>query len=449
MRTNLIKVAAFCVAFSFLMTALTVLPTNAKAAQFEIVTQIGNIPAIRVDPAAMVTDDGMLLVVGGSDDASGSTLYNTVIQYGLENHSISYGATIPNTRYYPDYAVGNDGNLFVLGGWNGGYQPSVQIYNPVNDTWWTGTDAPANIGAGCAVTLTNGSILVFNRPWSVGTYMYIPTTDVWHTMTSSPTGTLGGTSAVLLSNGSVFIMGGWNGAVSAIATCEIYNPLTDSWSSAESMPIAAAGGAAFVGNDGFIYYVGGSTTGWPDTGTETNAIQRYDPVKDIWTVISATISPEKAMFGLALDQEGNAYIVGGFNTVGLDDIDMIQTMDLADEDEIIALKGQIADLKNQILTLQGDISNLQTKDIDLLQQISDLQDDLNQTEDDLNSAINGANNNANNANTAASNANMMALIGVLVGIIGIVVGLIAMMMARKKGGQGPQMVPAPPGQIQQ
>jgi uncharacterized protein YoxC len=446
-RMNLKRVTAICIAFSFLMTAITVLPTNAKAAQFEIVTQIGSIPAVRVDPAAMVTDDGMLLVVGGTDDAAGSTLYNTVIQYGLENHSVSYGATIPNARFYPDYAVGNDGNLYVFGGWNGGYQSDVQIYNPVNDTWWTNTGAPTTLGAGCAVTCTNGSILVFNHPWSPGTYMYIPSTDTWHTMTASSTVTWAGTSAVRLNNGSILVMGGLNAAVNAIATCEIYNPLIDSWSSAANMPIAAGCGAAFMGNDGFVYYIGGSSA-WPNTGTETNAIQRYDPTTDTWIIVSATISPDKAMFGFALDQEGNAYVVGGFNTAGLSDIDMIQTMNLADEDEIIALKGQITDLKDQILQLQSDVANLQTKDTELLEKIADLNDDLNQTEDALNNAINDANNAADDANTAASNANMMALIGVLVGIIGIVVGLVAMMMAKKKGGQGPQMVPQP-GQMQQ
>ena len=63
-RTNLKGIVAICIAFGFLLTALSVLPTNAKAAQFEIVTQIGTLPGARVAPAAMVTDDGMLLVLG-------------------------------------------------------------------------------------------------------------------------------------------------------------------------------------------------------------------------------------------------------------------------------------------------------------------------------------------------------------------------------------------------
>ena len=445
-RMNLTRAAAICFAFVFLMTALSVLPMNANAAQFEIVTQIGSIPSARVAPAAMVTDDGMLLVVGGTSQTDGGgTEYDTVVRYGLENHSVSYGATMPYSRFYCDYAVGTDGNLYVFGGWQGNYQNDVQIYNPVNNTWWTRTGAPQNIGAGCAVACPNGSILIFNHPWSTGTLMYIPATDTWFTMTASSTTTWAATSAVLINESAVLVMGGWDASVSAIATCEIYNPLTDDWSSAADMPIASGGGAAFMGNDGFVYYIGGST-GWPDTSTETDAIQRYDSSTDTWSLVSSTISPEKAMFGLALDQEGNAYVVGGFNTGALSDIDMIQTMNLADEDEIAALKQKIADLNSDISQLNSDITNLQAKDATLLQNITDLQDQLNQAKSDLNNAINEANSNADDANTAASNANMMALIGIIVGIIGIVVALIALM---KKGGpKNPQMVPVQ-GQAQQ
>jgi len=278
--------------------------------------------------------------------------------------------------------------------------------------------------------------------------MYTPTTDTWHTLTANPLGPVFGSErAVLLNSTAILVMGGYNGVVAAISACEIYNPVADTWTAVADMPIAVAGGGAFIGNDGFVYYVGGSSA-WPNTGTETPAIQRYDPANDIWTVVSATISPDKAFFGIAQDKDGDVFVVGGWNTTALDDIDMIQTINLAGDDEITALKDLIANLNSEISDLQNAVANLETEDSSLLDEIAALQGELNQTEDALNIALDQANNNADDANTAASNANMMALIGVLVGIIGIVVGLIAMTMAKKKGGQGPQMV-AQPGQIRQ
>jgi len=326
------KVFAVCLALVFLATTLSVLNINAKAVPYEMITGVGSIPANRVAPAAFVVD-GTLYVIGGGPDVSGST-YDTVMKYDLTDKTTTYGATMPGGRWSPDYAMGLDGNMYLFGGWNVGYQSGVQIYNPVNDTWWTRT-SPYTFGVGTAVTYTNGSIIIFNGDWQTKTSMYTPTTDTWYTMTPTPSGLAGIRSAVLINDTAILVMGG-RAFANPVATCELYNPVTDSWTAAASMPLAAGAGGAVMGNDGYVYYIGGFYGGgWPDTAPERTEIQRYDIAADSWTVVPSTISPAKCMFGIAQDQYGRTFIVGGYNTGGLADIDMMLTNDLVETNNII------------------------------------------------------------------------------------------------------------------
>jgi len=240
---------------------------------------------------------------------------------------------MPNGRWAPQYSMGLDGNLYTFGGWDAGYQSDVQIYNPDNNTWWTRA-APSSFGVGAAVTLSNGSIILFNGAWDAKTTMYTSSTDTWYSMTPTPSGYIGIRNALLINDTAILVMGGHNGAVPG-TTCEIYDPTTDTWSAAASMPLAAGAGGAVMGNDGHIYYVGGYYgAGWP--GTTRSDIQRYDITADSWTVVSSTISPDKCMFGIAQDQIGRTFIVGGINGGGvLADVDMMLTNDLVETNTII------------------------------------------------------------------------------------------------------------------
>lgn len=296
-----------------------------------MVTGIGSIPTNTNVPAAFVSGD-TLYVIGGGPNMGGAN-YNTVVRYGLENKTVSYGATMPSGRWSPTYAMGLDGNMYLFGGFNAGYRSDLQIYNPLNNTWWT-RSAPTAFGVGAAVTLTNGSIVIFNGAWSSQTTMYNPTKDTWYIMTATPSGIWGGRSAVLINDTAILVMGGDNGGA-PFATSEIYNPITDSWSNAANMALAASFGGAVMGSNGYVYHIGGYITmGWP--GTTTSVIQRYDLATDSWTIISPTISPGKCTFGIAQDQYGRTFTVGGINAGGsLADIDMILTSDLVESNTII------------------------------------------------------------------------------------------------------------------
>jgi Bacterial Ig domain/FlxA-like protein/Kelch motif len=325
------KVIVVCLAFVFLASALSVLTLNAQAEPYQQVIGIGSVPVATTGPAAFVTDDGTLYVIGGG--SSFGSPFDTVQRYGLENKTTSYGTVMPSARQWPSYTMGHDGNMYLFGGFHGGYQADVQIYGPLNNTWWTRT-APTGFGVGCAVTLSNGSMVIFNGDWEAKTTMYNPTTNTWYTMSPAPSGasTMGGRSAVVINNTAILVMGGGGGGLATHDTCEIYNPVADSWSTAASLPQDSAFGGAVMGDNGYIYYFGGYTgTGWPST-TPRNAIQRYDIAADSWSTVSSTIAPAKDMFGTAQDQYGRTFIVAGVDATPnpVADIDMLLTVDLAD-----------------------------------------------------------------------------------------------------------------------
>ncbi len=333
-RTIQTKVFAACLALVFIATALSVLTINAQAIPNEMVAGVGSIPVAKVGPAAFVTDDGTLFVIGGGSSMGSPS--NTVQRYGLENKTTSYGTPMPSGRWAPIYTMGIDGNMYLFGGFNGGYYSDVQIYNSLNNTWWT-RSAPSAYGVGTAVTLTNGSIVIFNGAWSTKTTMYNPTTNTWYTMTPTPSGLDGQRSAVLINDTAILVMGGGDGGSTTSAICEIYNPVADSWATVASLPLDSAFGGAVMGNDGLIYYIGGFYGGgWPPPNAR-NEIQRYDIEEDSWTVVSSTISPAKSLFGTAQDQYGRTFIVAGVDAsdVALDDIDMILTQDLVETNNVL------------------------------------------------------------------------------------------------------------------
>ncbi len=150
-----------------------------------------------------------------------------------------------------------NGKLYAVGGYNGAYLDTLEVYDTANNTW--------------------------------------------STLKSMPTARRRLAAGVI--NGKLYAVGGYNG--SYLATLEAYDPSSNTWTSLKPMTVPRHRLAVAVAN-GKLYAIGGENT----TGS-LNTVEQYDPVSNNWTMVD-TISP--ARFGLGVDSTNNGlYAVGGYN----------------------------------------------------------------------------------------------------------------------------------------
>ncbi|ANE51437.1 kelch repeat-containing protein [Flavisolibacter tropicus] len=208
-------------------------------------------------------------------------------------------------------AVAANGRIYVFGGYNStGLLNSLEIYNPVTNTWTAGAPMPG-AARGVAATLgTDGSIYVFGgfiETVSTAVYRYTPSANSWTTLTNMPIGIWEAATATA-ANGKIYLFGGQqtsNGNAFNSLT-RIYDVATDTWSQGANMPVAVKQHSAVTAADGKIYLFGGRT----GANEPQDVVQIYNPATDTWTTGAPMIIP-KVQFGTVSATDGRIYIVGG------------------------------------------------------------------------------------------------------------------------------------------
>jgi len=290
---------------------------NAAAEPYDFVSTVGHLPMAMFGPV-MEESNGKLYVIGGlpsdlsgmEDSLSTVWIYDTQTRETTQGRSMQYGTSLAVS------SKGVDGRIYVFGGWNwtfGGYMYTTQIYNPASNTWSNGSNAPEPIGGGDAVTLSDGRILLFGAAiyHYNSTLIYNPTTDKWSYASDQPS-SIWLRRAVLWNSTAVIVMGG---RLSGTATNNVlvYNPVTGGWNTGAPMVSAEHSGGAAIAANGYVYYVGGSSGGWPDTGVLSSALQRYDPDTNAWELSRSTLPMGLAGFGCAADAYGRIFIAAGYD----------------------------------------------------------------------------------------------------------------------------------------
>ncbi|MEM4265134.1 MAG: hypothetical protein QW505_05095 [Thermoplasmata archaeon] len=317
----------------------------ASAEPVEVQIYLDDLPIGLMAPAAF-SYEGKIYVIGGalSDYSAGSDVVPSVYIYDPVEGSFDRGANMPTGTFLSAYAKGHDDRFYIFGGFNqsaGGYINKVQIYNPANDSWTFGANAPILIGRATAVTYTNGTIFVYNGG-STGNqgrlYLYDPVTDKWFTMQTCPN-QFYMRAGVLVNDSAIWFCGGRNLVNTPITTVDEYNPLTDTWTTAPDLALASIYGGAAIGRNGYVYYLGGfDGAGWFGTENSLSNIQLYNPETGAWEISSwSSIGQARAAFGLAVDSEGRIFIVGGISYATASPyISMIVTYDVPLYDIMIA-----------------------------------------------------------------------------------------------------------------
>jgi len=194
---------------------------------------------------------GKLYVAGGT--AAGYANFADLEIYDPGTNTWSTGASLPNQLTSAGGAAFN-GKFYVVGGYvgpsayNNQITAAVQIYDPVLNTWSTGTPMPtarANMVVGVIsgkLCVTSGNVADGSKDGSM--VVYDSTTDSWSTAPAEPTGRANA-AAVVLGN-KLFVAGGNTDNTTGTSTAEAFSPEAAAHNVLAKIPIPASSGGGKV-----------------------------------------------------------------------------------------------------------------------------------------------------------------------------------------------------------
>jgi len=209
----------------------------------------------------------------------------------------------------------NNGLVLVVGGFNGTYLSSAQLYNPAGaGTWSSAGSLSVARGFHSATLLDNGKVLVAGgristasgaASYTATAELYNPTTNTWST-TGSMAGARDVHGVVKLFNGTVLVAGGWDG-VNVLSTSELYDPVLGTWSSTGSLSAKRESSKFVLLPTGRVLAPAG------DDGTYTlNSAELYNPSTGTWAntgILPGYVSTNTS----TLLPNGNVLVAGGYS----------------------------------------------------------------------------------------------------------------------------------------
>ena len=202
-------------------------------------------PAPRLHVGAALGRDGRIYVAGGS--GPGGVSADTFYGYSPGANSWQTLTPMPSARAEAELATADNGNIYAFGGYTGsGFLRLVEAYDSSTRTWSSRTPMPVARRGHAVVAGPDGLMYVVGGveegPGANGLAsvdVYNPMTDTWSTVASMPT-TRAFFGAVVGSDGRLYATGGYNdsGHLSAV---DAYDPSTNSWSAVAPLDIARAG----------------------------------------------------------------------------------------------------------------------------------------------------------------------------------------------------------------
>lgn len=256
---------------------------------------VTNLPPVDCNPAAVLTDGSVLCE---RSDSFTPDWYKLTPDSSGSYQNGTWSQVASATYYHLDNpsAILNDGRYWVAGGENGGgpNHASVEIYDPVANTWTPGPDypyvdangQPIGIYDGAASILADGRVMCSSYMGQPGTtwqriaYVFDPATLTWSDTYHGPTGPRTHEQGfTLLSDGTIFTMSATDSEPGFI-----YSPATDSWTQKASpaqLLMNRPAGDDEIGAQALLY--SGKILVFGDGISPTVAHNNiYDPATDSW-----------------------------------------------------------------------------------------------------------------------------------------------------------------------
>jgi hypothetical protein len=278
-------------------------------------TSLEPMPTARSGLGVAVVDGKIYAIGGWNGDYLG-----TNEMYDPETDTWTTKQPMPTARCYFAIAVYMN-KIYAIGGTFGEKNivyvgsPGVnEVYDPLTDTWETLEPMPtarahldANV-VGDKIYLIDGDAWPFGQSAGGLNEVYDISNDSWSTRSPMPIGVSYYASAVV--DNKIYIID--DGFSETPMPTQIYDPKNDSWNDGKRLPIptylAAAGATTGVLASKRIYVFGGRSE---RNNVAINLTQVYDPEADLWTTGSPMPTPRWFFDVAVVDDE--LYAIGGFN----------------------------------------------------------------------------------------------------------------------------------------
>jgi len=260
----------------------------------------------RVWHTATKLQDGRVLVVGGFN---GAYLASAEIFDPLANTWTAVG-NLANARRAHTATLLNNGKVLIVGGQAGPFAilGAAELFDPATNAFSSAGSAVQR-ASHQAVLLSDGCAMVIGGEANNTADIYDPATNTWTAAANMPTQRQ---SFIVsrLANGNVLVAGGLISG--ATATAIIYNPTTNVWSSAATASVAAArlSATGTTLQSGLVMMAGGQSSSGPSASFEN-----YDSVANTWSAV-ASMTGARRNHAAALLVNGSVLAVGGDNTIG-------------------------------------------------------------------------------------------------------------------------------------
>jgi hypothetical protein len=270
--------------------------------------------------SAVLLHDGRVLIAGGNT--------NTEALRGAEIYDPATGrwsdAGNLGTARIPVATVLKDGRVLVSGGidWNidGGKAYSLaELFDPHTGKWaFTGSLGTGRY-AHQVVLLDDGRVLAVGGYQSgdvllAGTEIYSPELGRWEGTQDLPSSRIA-FGMVKLNDGRVLVVGGFTGRTwkerSNVADAALFDPKTGRWSLTKPMKVKRAGASITLLPNGQVLVAGG----WADNGMEYASTEVFDPLTDTWRA-TAPMNVARRNHNAALLPDGSVLIMGGSTRFG-------------------------------------------------------------------------------------------------------------------------------------
>jgi deoxycytidylate deaminase len=280
---------------------MTVDPTTS-----ELVESKMTVP--RQGHTATLLQNGLVLIVGGYNGTylSSAELYNPATGVFTQLSS-----ALTTARAYHTATLQFDGQVLIAGGFSGSYLNSLEVFNPTTRTFTQLSPTLSSVRAYHSATLLSDGRILFAGGYDGTNYLntamiYDPTGLSIQPLASTMTASRENHTGTLLPNGKVLIAGGFNG--SALATAEIFDPATGSFTALSSQMTAARQQhtATLLGNGKVMIAGGGSSN-------PLATAELYDPSSQTFSAIPSPMTVARQVHTATLLADGRVFLAGGQN----------------------------------------------------------------------------------------------------------------------------------------
>ena len=229
-------------------------------------------------------NDGRVLASGGANPFQ---IFNSAELYDPVTATWSSTA---NTMIYPqaDHTATllADGRVLVAGG------GVSELFDPANNTWTASENMIADRAYHTAVLLGSGNVLVMAGLENRSPYSRLSSCEIYDVSNGSwmQTGSMAVTRtnhvAIMLSNGSVLVAGGYNGSQN-LKTCEVFDPSSGSWAATGDMAVSRSGHQLARLNATSLLCMSGADV----NNTNVVSCEVYNELNGLWSATADLATP--------------------------------------------------------------------------------------------------------------------------------------------------------------